>query len=299
MSSFLEKVKSGYTHFDNIIFFMMTDGVITHSEFIFMMYVLMLNKFRKHKTSRNQLEKVLRMKRETISQIIKSLELKKLIEIETIDKFIIIHSNIEIERTATVTIKTQEEQTQEFDKYDPDAQTDLPPRGASKPTTPAPQTDRSPAPLGGNIELRYINKIENKDITREFALAGGVEVATTEKEQKEQRKKVKAAYQEAFENRYKVSPFIDNPKSHSLIKNLVKQVGHDTAIKLCYEYLKSNDSYAVKERHPLSLLIQNPTKFIVDNKIGRVTSSDQKHIDLKEANDRSYKEWLASKGELN
>ena len=113
MSTFLEKIESGHTTFDNVLYFMMSRKEITVSEYLFMMYVLMLNNFRRHRTSARQLEKVVPLSRETISSVIKSLEAKAMIEIEPAGKFMIIHSNLEIIRTAKISIKSQKQQEKE------------------------------------------------------------------------------------------------------------------------------------------------------------------------------------------
>jgi len=169
VKSFSDKVKNGFTILPNPIFFLLSEGVISHAELIILIYVQMLNNFRRHKTSRSQLEKVLKMKRETISKNLDLLVSKNLIEIEPSGKFIIIHSNIEIEGENKIVIKSQKDQKDEFDKdadgaepdhigtISPAPQTD---RSTHQNNQPAPQTDRLPAPQTDRLHDRSRGMIE-------------------------------------------------------------------------------------------------------------------------------------------
>lgn len=290
MSSFMDKVRNGFTMSPNHVMFLFFDGIISKNEYVLLSYIMMMNNFKRHKTSFRQLEKLMHTNRETISINLKTLVEKKLVEVEQCDKFIVIHSNITIERV-DIALKTQSDQAKEFEDYDPDIETDRPLNPASEVGSLAPKSRQSLAPKSRHIEIRCKNNIENKDISPNLPVARFEKPVTPQK-------LVKQAFVDAYRKRYKIDPSVENARSNSIFKKLVNEIGGQDAIGLCYAYLQNNDFGFVKSRHALNLLIANIDKIRVDSIHGRVTTIDQKNLDLDEYNQRVVDTVMRERGLL-
>ncbi len=164
--NFAHAVANGFTNLPNKIFMMYADGLLSPSELITLIYVQMLNNFREHRTSRKQLESVLRMNRETISKMLKSLCEKGFIEIEQVGKFIIIHSNIVVKTETVIELKTKEQRKQELEN-DTSIETDENEPAPMLDTLHAPMLDTLPAPQTDTIEIRCRNNIRSNMYIKE------------------------------------------------------------------------------------------------------------------------------------
>ena len=109
----------------------------------------------------------------------------------------------------------------------------------------------------------FMNRIEKKRkekkrIERNYEQVQKVEVVDDKKPEKNDsvlNKKIREAYIESYEARYKIKPTF-NPKVNSQIAQLAKRLGADT-IEVVKFYLAHNDSFYLKTCHSIGPLLHN------------------------------------------
>lgn len=131
--------------------------------------------------------------------------------------------------------------------------------------------------------LRYeilpplLNRIEKKGIERKVKEENRKEIPTRSpsqtKEFQELNKKIWEAYRESYLLRYKVDP-VRNASVNSQISQLGKRLGAE-AVEVVKFYLTHNDSFYLKQLHPIGLCLSNAESLRTQMLRGRaITSRD-------------------------
>lgn len=81
------------------------------------------------------------------------------------------------------------------------------------------------------------------------------------------------AYAASFRNRWGIAP-PRNHRANSFCCDLIRLLGLEDAVAVAGYYPTSPSRFHVEQKHPLNLLIQNPTKFVTEMKTGIRTSRD-------------------------
>lgn len=156
MATFFESYSKGFFMAPNKVFDFVAEGKLDKNQFMILMYILSLNNFRFHKTSRTQIANKLKMKRETVAECLNYLTSLGFVEIESKGLYMIIHSNIVYQ--GEIKIKTQKEQKEEVENEttQPDISEPDPIRGV----LPAPIRGVLPDPNRGTIEVSIEKRLE-------------------------------------------------------------------------------------------------------------------------------------------